>query len=296
MDEGENTIKRLKLAIALTFSIFIVEIIGGYLTNSLALLADTAHVFMDTVALSMSLLAIFLSKMPSSKTKTYGWHRLEVFASFLNGCLLSLISILIFYSAYNRFFTVPSVKGGGVIIISTIGFFVNLLVAYWLSKSAKKDLNIKSAFYHVVGDALASIGAIASGIIIYFTSNYIFDPIISVVISIIILIGSTNIIRESSQILLEGVPRGIDLKKVIKEIATIKGVKGLHSVHIWSICSNSYAFSAHVDIYPTAKVSSGDITDTINALLAERYNILYTTLQIDCNTCDEDTLLRAIGH
>ncbi|MEE9591649.1 MAG: cation diffusion facilitator family transporter, partial [Thermodesulfobacteriota bacterium] len=246
--DGKMIKKRFKLAIALTGAILLFEVLGSYLTNSLALASDAAHVFMDLFALSLSLFAIYLSEMPPTESKTYGWHRFEVFASFINGFLLIFISFVIFYEAYMRLLEPPPVKGAGVVVVATAGLLVNLFVAYLLKEGSKRDLNVKSAFFHVVGDAIASIGVIVAGGIIYFTDLFIFDPIISFIIGIIIITGSIKIILESSHILLEGVPRNIDFNNVVNDINGIEGVGGIHSLHLWSLCSNSYAFSAHIDI------------------------------------------------
>jgi cobalt-zinc-cadmium efflux system protein len=295
--DTSNGIKgRFKLAIALTGAIFLFEVIGSYLTNSLALASDAAHVIMDFFALSLSLLAIYLSEMPPTESKTYGWHRLEVFASFINGFLLILVSFIIFYRAYLRFLDPPPVKGAGVIVVATAGLLVNLFVAYWLREGSKRDLNIKSAFFHVVGDAIASMGVIIAGGIIYLTDLFIFDPIVSFIIGIIIIIGSIRIILESSHILLEGVPRDIDLNSVVGDISSVKEVLGIHSLHLWSLCSNSYAFSAHIDIDAGTMTKQREILQTINDLLAQKYNIHYTTLQMECMSCAGEQLLRPMEH
>ncbi|MEE8186010.1 MAG: cation diffusion facilitator family transporter, partial [Thermodesulfobacteriota bacterium] len=221
---------RFKLAIALTGAILLFEVLGSYLTNSLALASDAAHVFMDLFALSLSLFAIYLSEMPPTESKTYGWHRFEVFASFINGFLLIFISFVIFYEAYMRLLEPPPVKGAGVVVVATAGLLVNLFVAYLLKEGSKRDLNVKSAFFHVVGDVIASIGVIVAGVIIYLTDLFIFDPIISFIIGIIIITGSIKIILESSHILLEGVPRNIDFNNVVNDINSIEGVSGIHSL------------------------------------------------------------------
>ena len=295
--ERDERIKgRFKLAIILTGAIFFVEVVGGYLTNSLALATDAAHVFMDFFALSVSLLAVYLSEMPPTEKKTYGWHRVEVFASFINGFLLILVSLVIFYKAYLRFLDPPEVKGLGVIIVATAGLIINLYVAYQLHSDSKHDLNIKSAFLHVAGDAIASVGVIISGVIILKTGLYVVDPIISAIIGVIIIAGAIRVIRESSHILLEGAPKGVDLSKVVEDIEEVRGVTGIHSLHLWTLCSNSYAFSAHIDTDAASRTRQREILSAINDLLARRFNIHYTTLQMECMSCSGEELLRRIAH
>ncbi|MFQ5586963.1 MAG: cation diffusion facilitator family transporter, partial [Thermodesulfobacteriota bacterium] len=273
---------RFKLAIILTGTIFLVEVAGGYITNSLALATDAAHVFMDLFALSVSLLAVYLSEMPPTEKRTYGWHRIEVFASFMNGFLLIFVSLVIFYKAYLRFLDPPPVKGLGVIVVATAGLIINLVVAYRLHHDSKHDLNIKSAFFHVAGDAIASVGVIIGGVVIHLTGLFFVDPIISALIGIIIIVGALRIVLESSHILLEGAPRGLDLNRVVHDIEAVEGVKSIHSLHLWTLCSNSYAFSAHIDTDAGSRIRQREILSDINDLLARRFNIHYTTLQMEC--------------
>jgi cobalt-zinc-cadmium efflux system protein len=287
---------RFKLAILLTAVTFLAEVIGGFIFNSLALLSDSAHVFMDVFALALSWLALYICSLPPTETRTYGWHRSEVFAAFINGVALLIVSFVIFYEAYQRLVSPPEVKGFGVMAVATIGLVVNLIVASWLKGHRHEDLNIRSAYLHIVWDAVASVGVILSGIIISYTNWFIADPLISIGIGIIIVIGAAGIILESSHILLEGVPKDVDIKKVVEDIKAIDGVKGIHTLHIWSICSNIHAMSAHIDIKEEAQNRRSEIMDLINQRLAKDHHIFYTTLQAECNSCATDQLFRAIEH
>lgn len=287
---------RLKVSIALTAVVFIAEIVGGYLTNSLALMSDAAHVLMDVFALGLSWFAIYISELPPSETRTYGLHRVEVLVSFINSFILFIVTIFIFYKAYMRFSDPQPVESVGMMAVAVIGLAANLIVAVWLRHYAHDDLNIKSAFLHVLGDAAASVGVIAGALIIYFTGWYHADPLISAVIGLIILLGSFNIMKESSHILLEGVPREIDFNKVMEDIKAAKGITSVHSLHIWSICHNVYALSAHVDIEPAQRWRMGEIFGEINERLAETHHIFYTTLQAECSGCNPDDMFGKIAH
>lgn len=288
--------RRLLVSIALTSVIFLAELIGGWYTNSLALMSDAAHVFMDVFALSLSFFAIYIAEMPPTEKRTYGLHRVEVFVSFINSFVLLIITAVIFYKGAVRFFSPEPVESVGVLLVAAIGLIVNLMVARWLHHYAVSDLNVKSAFIHVVGDAAASVGVIISAVIIYYTGWFQADPLISMLICVIIVFGAVKIIRESSHILLEGVPREIDLGRVKAVILAPEGVSSVHSLHVWSICHNVFALSAHVDIIPTQRWRMGEIFSEINDALAHDYHIFYTTLQAECSGCNPNDTFGRIAH
>ena len=194
-DDFDRGLKeKFRFAVILTACIFLMELIGGLWSNSLALLSDSAHVFMDLFALALSWFALYISSFPPSDTRTYGWHRSEVFASFINGISLFVVSGVIFYEAYERIISPPHVKSTGLRVVASIGLVANIIVAAKLKEHSHDDLNVRSAFIHVLGDALASVGVIIGGVIIYFTGLFVVDPIISVLIGLILIVGSTIII------------------------------------------------------------------------------------------------------
>jgi cobalt-zinc-cadmium efflux system protein len=286
----EDAEKKLKIVITFTSFILIVEVIGGIISNSLALLSDAAHVFSDVIALTLSYLAIRLASRPPSTSRTFGYHRAEVFAALANGIILLLVSIFIFNEAYQRFQTPPQIKTTEMLLVAVIGFTVNMWVMLKL-RGHGHDLNIRSAFLHVVGDALASLGVIVGAIIIILTGNTIADTVISVLIGSIIIIGSLRVLRESVHILFEGTPKNVDFEKVSSVISSIEGVKSVHDLHIWSICSHINAASAHV-LVEDVKVSEIDkISKTIEKEM-ELLNINHTTFQFECRE-DEG---RGINH
>lgn len=295
-DLDEKVKKRLLVSMFLTGVIFLAELIGGIYTNSLALMSDAAHVFMDVFALALSFFAIYIAEMPPTEKRTYGLHRVEVFVSFINSFVLLLITAYIFYKGALRLLSPEPVESVGVLVVAAIGLAVNLVVAMWLHHYAVSDLNVKSAFMHVVGDAAASVGVIIAALIIYYTGWYQADPLISMLICVIIVGGAVKIIRESSHILLEGVPREIDLGSIKAVILAPEGVSSVHSLHVWSICHNVFALSAHVDIVPTQRFRMGEIFSEINEVLAHDYHIHYTTLQAECSGCNPSDTFGRIAH
>ena len=295
--EMDSALKgRLRISIVLTGLIFAAELAGGYLFNSLALLSDAAHVFMDVFALSLTYFAIYVSSLPPTEKRTFGLHRAEVFASFINSFSLLAIIVYIFYKAAYRLLNPLPVESTGMLIVAVIGLIVNLIVASWLMRFAGNDLNIKSAYLHVLGDAVASVGVIIASIIIYYTGWFAIDPIISFAIGGIIFFGAFKILKESSHILLEGVPNNIDLSLVVEKIKETDGVESVHNLHIWSICHNVYALSAHIDITPTERWRMGEIFNIVNGTLAESFHIQYTTLQAECVGCDRGDIFGTVVH
>jgi len=288
--------KGLIYSIALTGMILVVEVIAGFMTNSLALLSDAAHVLTDVFSLGLALFAIILSAMPASDTRTYGWHRSEVFAALINGVTLVFISGLIMYEAVQRVMAPEPVMSTGMFIAAVFGLVVNLLVVHKLHGHHEHDLNMRSAFLHVVGDALMSVGVIIGAVIIRYTGWYIVDPILSIVFSLVILKGSVAILYDASHILLEGVPKGIDINDVVAEIKRADHVMDVHRLHVWSICSNISALSAHVMIDPGYHGSRKKILDDINCRLMSCFRINHATLQLEKEQCEYNGLVCDIAH
>lgn len=279
----EELNKNLRIAIFLTTIIFFLEFAGGIISNSLALLSDAAHVFMDVVALVLSYGAIRISARPSNKNVTFGYHRFEIFAALVNGITIIGISFFIFYEAYGRILTPPAVKGTEVLIIATIGLIVNTWVA--LKLHGHHDLNIRGAYLHVIGDALASLAVIAGAVVIIFTGNYIIDPLLSILIGMMLLYGAVRLVFGSARILLEFAPRHVDADTLSRVMMEIEGVKGVHDIHIWSICSHIHAMSAHVLVDAIHVRQTDVLVSKISPILRERFQILHTTLQFECDEC-----------
>jgi cobalt-zinc-cadmium efflux system protein len=287
---------RFKYAIALTFITLLAEVVGGIWTNSLALLSDAAHVFLDLFALVLSLAAIKLASFPASDTRTFGWHRMEVFASLINGVSIFLIAVGIFYEAWGRMMHPEPVKSLPMFVIAAGGLIMNLVAASALHHHSHDDLNVRSAFLHVVGDAASSVGVIAGGIAIYLTGWYVLDAFISMGIGLVIIWGAWRVMRESTHILLEGVPRGMDTGEVVGAIRQVEGVNDVHHLNIWTICSHILALSAHVDVKPEHKRNQAGVLREIEELLLRRYHISHTTLQAECTMCIDSPVFKELRH
>jgi cobalt-zinc-cadmium efflux system protein len=280
-----NVGKPLKVTLGLVLVIMVAEVVGGILSNSLALMSDAGHMLTDALALGLSLFAISLARRPATPTRTYGYHRAEIMAALANGTLLILISVFIFYEAYRRFFETPVVKSPLMLIVAGIGLVANLIGMFLLRKGSRQSINVRAAFWHVIGDTLSSVGVIIAGVIIFFTGWYIADPILAVVIGVVILWGAVRIVRESADILLESVPGHVQVEKLKAAVKSIPGVEDLHDVHIWTITSGIYALSAHLSIADQTVSQSCDILTKVNEVLAGNFNITHTTLQMECKSC-----------
>lgn len=291
-----NISRGFLFAITLTSVTLLAEVIGGLWTNSLALLADAAHVFMDLLALVLSLAALKLARLPATDRRTYGWHRAEIFASLINGVTLLAMAVGILLEAWERVQAPEPVKSREMFIIATIGLVMNLVAARFLHGHSHDDLNVRSAFLHVLGDAIASVGVIAGGLIMLLTGWYVVDGLISVFIVLIIGWGAVRVIREASHILLEGVPPHIDIGEVVASMKEIAGVRDVHHVHCWSICSHITSLSAHVDIDPEQRPQQGRVIAEIAEMLERDYSISHSTLQGECSRCETVSLIQQLHH
>jgi cobalt-zinc-cadmium efflux system protein len=283
--EALTDYRRLKFTLAIVLGIMVAEIIGGIFSGSLALLGDAGHMLVDALALGLSLLAMTLARRPATATKTFGYHRFEILAALANGTILILVSIYIFYEAYQRFLEPPEIRTPLMLIIATIGLLANLGGVILLNKASHRSLNLKAAFWHIMGDTISSVGVIIAGIVILFTGWFVADAIVAVVIGVIILWGAARIVSESADVLLEAVPRHIAVATVVDTIRNVPGVNEVHDIHIWTITSNIYALSAHLVIDDQMVSGSIEIVRAVREEMARRYNINHTTLQLECESC-----------
>lgn len=279
--EQSRSGKTLWFVLGITLFFTLVEIIGGVLSNSLALLADSAHMISDVFALTLSMTAIYLSRRKPNAKFTFGYLRFEIIASFINGLALTIIAVGIFIEGIRRFFFPEEIDIGMMLVVAFIGLMVNIVLTIMLSRSMKEEenLNIQSALWHFIGDLLSSIGVIVSGIIIFFTGLLFFDPLISLVIGTIIFIGGARIIRESYLILMESVPRKFNLDEIRENISQVEGVEDVHEMHLWAISSNHYSLTAHVFI--DDKIQPFCVTLAVNEMLKSNYDIIHSTIQIE---------------
>lgn len=283
----ETNSKKLLLSIILTGLIFFAEFGGGLWTGSLALLSDSAHVFMDVFALGLSYLAIRAATLPPNDRHTYGYHRMQVLAALANGATLLLISVEIFREAINRFQNPQPIEAGPMLVIAIIGLVVNLIVVMVLREHDHDDLNTRAAFLHVLGDALASVGVIVAGIAIYFTGLLWIDPLVSILISLLILLSSGRLLKETVHILAEGIPDGMTASGVAETIKSVSGVTDIHDLHIWTVSPGFVALSAHVVLEDLTLSESGNIMDEIKKQLLSLYKIEHSTIQFECTNCGQ---------
>lgn len=286
-----NANKKALLSSFILITVFMfAEIIGGIVTNSLALLSDAGHMFSDAVALGLSLAAFKFGEKAADQSKTYGYKRFEILAAFLNGLALIIIAIFIFYEAYHRFFAPPAVIGSGMMIISILGLLINILVAAILMRGdSHENLNMRSALLHVFGDLLGSIGAIVAALLIIFFGWNLADPIASVIVSFLVLLSGIRILKDSIHILMEGKPTGIDMNKIINDFLTIDGVKEVHDMHIWAITSDFTALTAHVKV--TDNSDRETILTQMESYLQNNYHLEHSTIQLEshskkCHHCN----------
>ena len=277
---------RLKMALFIVLAIMVAEVIGGILSNSLALLADAGHMLVDALALGLSLWAISIARRPATPSKTWGYHRVEIMAALANGVTLVLLTGYIFYEAYQRFLAPPVVQPTLMLLVASIGLVANLAGIVLLKGVSHKSLNVKAAFWHILGDAISSVGVIFAAIIISVTGWGIVDPIIAVFIGGIILWGAVRLVRESGDILLEAVPKHIQVEQVIETIKQVSGVEDVHDIHIWTLTSGIYALSAHLLIEDQRVSGSAEIVDKVNHDLSQQFNIAHSTLQLECEKCE----------
>lgn len=270
---------RLKIALGLTCVYTVAEAVGGWLTNSLALLADAGHMFTDVAAMLLTLFAFWFASRPATSKKTYGYYRLEILAAFVNGIVLALLSLWIIYEAVGRWQSPPQIKGFQLLIIATGGLIVNIISAFLLHSGHKHDLNMRGAFLHVMGDLLGSVAAIIAGILILSFGWMWADALTSILISAIIIIGAWRLILESVNVLLEGTPSHINLAAIEETIIKMSGVKGIHDLHVWTISSGIEALSVHIS--HNESVAHSDLLVAVRDKLHDGFGIDHLTIQME---------------
>ena len=263
----------------------VAEIVGGLITNSLALLADAGHMFSDVVALGLSLFAVWVAERPPTPQRTYGYYRTEILAALVNGAALIAVSIYIFIEAYHRLQQPPEVMGAVMMWVAVGGLIVNLLGLWILRAGRDENLNVRGAWLHVLTDALGSVGAIVAGALIWaFAWNWA-DPVISVLIGLLVVYSAWRLVMESVHVLMEGAPRGIDVDEVRQTIVGTPGVIGVHDLHVWTIASGLDSLSAHVVAEEVE--SHADLLKKLRRALHERFGIDHITIQIEPDDFDE---------
>jgi len=273
---------RLVWVLGLTAGFMVIEAIGGWWTNSLALLADAGHMLTDVGALSMSLLAVRFAQRPPTSMNTYGYLRTEILAALTNGVVLFFIAGYILYEAFHRIWAPPEIHSGPMLAIASVGLAVNLLGMKLLHHGSGESLNIRGAYLEVLGDALGSIGVIVAAVIIQTTGFTIADPLISAAIGLFILPRTWRLIRQALHILMEGVPPHLDVQEIERAMTSVAGVKGMHDLHVWTLTSGKDAMSGHV-IVDNPTIDNRILRD-LHKLLHERFGIEHTTIQLEAES------------
>jgi cobalt-zinc-cadmium efflux system protein len=269
----------LKTALIITSTFLIAELLGALYTNSLALLADSGHMLTDVAALSLSFFAMRFASKRATPRKTYGFYRVEILAALLNGVFLVLIALYIFYEAYHRFVNPPAIKGGWMLVIASLGLLANLASAWILFGKHHESLNVRGAFFHVLTDAIGSIGAILAGIAII-NGYQIADPMISIVVAVLILWSSWVLIRDAVDILLESTPAHINIVSLREQLGSVQGVNSVHDLHVWTLTSGILAMSCHV-VADEDNFNRAELLGRVNDVARERFHIDHTTIQIE---------------
>ncbi|NWG13038.1 MAG: cation transporter [Acidobacteria bacterium] len=271
--------RSLCMAILVTSGWFIAELVAGFYTNSLALIADALHMLTDIAALSLSGLAMKIAERPATHRKTYGYLRAEILAALGNGILLVLVGAYVAYEAYQRLRAPPVVMGRLMLVVAAVGLGVNVFTMVLLYRSQHQSLNVRGAFLHVLGDALGSVGAIVAGICMVFREWYLADPVVSLLVAALIFYSSWKLVRDSVDVLLEGTPRHLDVGKILSDLGAVEGVISVHDLHIWSITSGMEAMSCHVVLRSGSDPS--DVLARLSQMMREKHGIDHTTIQVE---------------
>lgn len=281
--------RKLGIALGLTALILVLEIVGGFMANSLALLADAAHMATDVFAVGLTWFAVAQSKRPADARRTFGYHRVGILAALLNAGSLLPISAFIIWEAIGRFSDPPEVQTGLMFGVAVVGLIANLLSGLTLHGIDTSNLNIRSAVIHVLGDALASAGVIVGAVIIAVTGWTPVDPILSILIALLVAVSGWRVVRETVRILLESAPKDIDVDDLVAHMQAVKGVENVHDLHIWQISQGINALSCHVRITDQLVSQSSEILANLNELLEHDFSIAHSTIQTECSGCDPNT-------
>ena len=282
--------KRLAASIFITLAFVVAETIAGFFAHSLALLSDAGHNFADALALFLSWYGIWIARKPSTQARTFGYHRVGIFAALVNAVSLVVIAILIFWEAANRLGHPAPVHSTPMIAVALVAIVINGAISYWLRRDAKRDISVRSAYLHMLGDAISAAGVVAAGLVIVFSGTYIADPIVSVLIGLLIVWSSWGILQESVNVLLEAIPKGMNMDEVEQTIAGVPGVLAVHDLHVWTIGSGIIACSCHTTVGEQSIRSGQDVLRAVNQALAHNFGISHSTIQVEVEGCDPNDM------
>lgn len=273
--------KKLGLVFAISIGIFIFELVGGLLSNSLALISDSLHVLLDFTAIGISLIAFRVAKRPHSTKLSYGFHRAEIIAALINGISLVAIATFIFYEAYQRFLEPHPINTPLLFVFAGLGLAANLVMAFLLKKESRSNLNIKGSYVHVLGDLLSSITVIVGAIIIQFTNYFVIDVIVSVGIGALIIRSGVILCRECFHIFMEGTPHEIKISDISEDLQKFEEITEVHDLHVWTLTSNVFAMSVHVKVRQKFMAYNNALLNKINQLMRDKFGINHCTIQIE---------------
>ncbi len=286
---------RLAASLALTLGFVVFELIAAARANSLALLSDAGHNFTDAFALMLSWYAIHAATKPASQRRTYGYHRVSILTALANAVTLVGIALLIGEEAISRIFHPEAVHSNIMIVTASAAIVINLAIALGLRGEAAHSVNVRSAFVHMAGDAVASLGVVVAGVIIHYTGWQLLDPAISILLAAIIGLSSWAIISETVNVLLEGVPKGINLEALTADMLAIPGVAAVHDLHVWSIADEMNALSCHLNVDPNQNEETSKIVQSVKSLLESRYQVDHSTIETECDGCTHDGPFHCLG-
>jgi len=283
---------RLLWATLLNFSIALVEVIGGIFSNSLALLSDAFHNLGDGLAVFLAYLANLIGKRPSNERKTFGYKRIEILAAFLNALFLIILSLFLIYEAVRRFIDPQEVQGKVMLYVAVIGLFANIAAALILRRDSKKNINVKAAYLHLIGDTLSSVAVIIGAVMIFYFNLYWVDSVITLLISIYIIKETWTIFRQTVDILMQSTPVGLNLREIASDIEKIPRVENVHHVHAWSLDDHSVHFECHVELDGNYRAGESEkVHSDITALLQEKYHISHITIQFEYKWSDDKEMI-----
>lgn len=278
---GTGVEQKLGIAFVITVGIFVVELVGGILSNSLALLSDSLHILTDFLAIGLTFIAFRIAQRPHSSTMSFGFHRIEIFAALANGVTLVAITAWIFYEAYSRFLHPGTIDTPIVVGFAVVGLVANIAMAMLLKKESKDNLNVKGSYVHILGDLIATVAVIGGAIIMMFIPYAIIDVIISIGIGGLILRSGISLCKECIHIFMEGTPHEIKVDEVAKEMHKLEEIAEIHHLHIWTLTSNVVSMSVHVKVKPQYMSKTNSILKKINTLMREKFDIDHCTIQIE---------------
>jgi cobalt-zinc-cadmium efflux system protein len=290
IDSSTSTV-RLFVTMMLNFLITVVEVIGGLLSGSLSLISDALHNFSDGIAIIISYIAIRLGKQPKTFKYTFGLKRAEILAAAFNAGTLIAICIYLFKESYERFVSPQHIEGGLMIIVASIGLIANVAGTLLLKKGSKDNINIRSAYLHLLGDAVSSMVVIIGGICIQLFRMYWVDPLLTILISVYILKKSIEIVKESINVLMMGAPESISIENIQKELENIPGIKNIHHVHVWRLGEHDIHFEAHIDVDDILVSQTTSLCTIIEEKLKHNHGITHVTLQFETDKCDSKNLV-----